>query len=51
MNAMFPNHRITIDLDDRDKILRVESKKGKVKPEEIIKHLERRNFRCEILTY
>lgn len=49
MNAMFPNHKITIDLDDADKVLRVENPKGKVKSGEVIQLLNRRNFQCEIL--
>ena len=49
MNAVFPNHKITIDLDDRDKILRVENRKGNVKVNEIIKLLKQRNFHCEVL--
>ncbi len=49
MNAIFPNHKISIDLDDRDKVLRVESKKGKVKTPEVIKLLKQRNFHCEVL--
>jgi hypothetical protein len=51
MNATFPNHKITIDLDDNEKILRVENPKGKVRSEEIIRLLNRRNFRCEVLNY
>jgi hypothetical protein len=49
MNATFPNHKITIDLDDNEKILRVENPKGKVRSEEIIRLLNRRNFHCEVL--
>ena len=51
MNATFPNHKITIDLDDNEKILRVENPKGKVHSEEIIRLLNRRNFHCEVLNY
>lgn len=51
MNAIFPNHKISIDLTDRDKVLRVENSKGNVKAKEIIKLLERRNFRCEVMNY
>jgi len=51
MNATFPNHKISIDLDDRDKVLRVESQKGKIKSTEIIRLLKQRNFHCEVLNY
>jgi hypothetical protein len=49
MNAVFPGHKISIDLDDRDKVLRVESRKGNVKTTEVIKLLKQRNFHCEVL--
>lgn len=49
MRAVFPNHKISIDLDDKDKVLRIESPKSKVKPTEVIQLLNRRNFHCEIL--
>ena len=49
MNAVFPNHKISIDLSDKDKVMRIENRKGPVKAKEIIQLLERRNFRCEIL--
>ena len=49
MNATFPDHKITIDLDDNEKVLRVENPKGKVRSEEIIRLLNRRNFHCEVL--
>ncbi len=49
MNGLFPDHKISIDLDDEDKILRVECKKGKVKAKEVIRLLNRRNFHCEVL--
>ena len=49
MNAVFPGHKISIDLDDRDKVLRVESRKGNVKTTEVIKLLKERNFNCEVL--
>jgi hypothetical protein len=51
MNALFPGHKISIDLDDKDKVLRVENRKGKVRSSEVIKLLEQRNFRCEVLNY
>ena len=51
INANFPGHKISIDLDDRDKVLRVENRKGKVKSTEIIKLLKQRNFHCEVLNY
>lgn len=49
MRALFPNHKVSIDLDDRDKILRVENAKGEVRSTEVIKLLNQRNFHCEIL--
>ncbi|MGP8217674.1 MAG: hypothetical protein ACLQQ4_19045 [Bacteroidia bacterium] len=49
MKTLFPGHKISIDLDDRDKVLRVETNRGRVKSEEVIKLLEQRNFHCEIL--
>jgi hypothetical protein len=49
MQTVFPSYKISIDLDDRDKVLRVETRTGIVKAKEIIELLERRNFNCEIL--
>ncbi|HSY77215.1 MAG TPA: hypothetical protein VK890_10185 [Bacteroidia bacterium] len=51
MNAIFPGHKVSIDLDDKDKVLRVENSKGKVKSSDVIKLLEQRNFHCEVLNY
>ena len=51
MNALFPNHKISINLNDSDKVLRIENRKGPVKTKEIMQLLERRNFRCEVLNY
>jgi hypothetical protein len=49
LKETFPEHRISIDLEDNDKILRVENRKGEVKAAEVINLLKKRNFNCEIL--
>jgi len=49
MKEVFPGHKVSIDLDDSDKVLRVESSKGEIKASAIINLLEKRNFRCEVL--
>ena len=43
----FPSFKINFDLDDCDKILRVESEK--VVPEEVTKILNYKGFYCEVL--
>ena len=45
----FPNLRINFDLDDCDKILRVETGTGKTKIESIINILTVHGFECENL--
>jgi len=49
IKTVFPAYKISIDLKDRDKVLRIESKKETVKAKEVIQLLERRNFKCEVL--
>lgn len=51
MNSLFPCCKVTVDLNDRDKVLRVESEKGKVKADKVIELLNKRGFHCEILNY
>ena len=43
----FPSFKINFDLDDCDKILRVES--DKVVPEEVTKILKHKGYVCEVL--
>lgn len=44
---IFPDYSINFDLEDCDRILRVES--DKIDSKEIIRLLNSKNFRCEIL--
>jgi hypothetical protein len=47
LNRLFPGSKITFDLDDCDKILRIESER--IVPEEIASILCGRGFVCEVL--
>lgn len=47
LNEYFPGGRINFDLEDCDKILRVESEN--IIPEEVTNILTRRGFMCEVL--
>jgi hypothetical protein len=47
LRKIFPESSITFDLDDCDKVLRVES--DKVDSSVVITLLNSKNFRCEIL--
>lgn len=47
LNQLFPNVRITFDLDDCDNILRVEA--TTLDPNAIINHLHSNGFECEPL--
>jgi hypothetical protein len=47
LNGYFPGGRINFDLDDCDKILRVES--DNIIPEEVTNILTRKGFICEVL--
>jgi len=49
LNEVFPDHKVSIDLDDSDKVLRVENRKGNIESTEIIKLLNKRNLHCEVL--
>jgi len=49
MREHFPTCSISIDMQDRDKVLRVENKKGNVEPTQVINLLKKRNFSCEVL--
>jgi hypothetical protein len=50
LREIFPDYSITFDLDDCDRVLRVQSEKiDKIKSQEIIRLLNSKNFRCEIL--
>jgi hypothetical protein len=50
LREIFPDYSITFDLDDCDRVLRVQSEKiDKIKSKEIIRLLNSKNFRCEIL--
>ena len=44
---IFPEYSINFDLEDCDRILRVES--DSINPEKIIRVLTAENFRCQIL--
>jgi hypothetical protein len=47
LNKIFPNHKINFDLDDCDKILRVEG--INIEPQPIINQLSIAGFQCELL--
>jgi uncharacterized protein YggU (UPF0235/DUF167 family) len=47
LSKQMPLFKINFDLDDRDKILRVEGKK--IKPEKIIQVLKTNGYHCEEL--
>jgi len=47
LHELFPGGNINFDLDDCDKILRVEN--GIVVPEEVVKILNHKGFLCEVL--
>jgi hypothetical protein len=47
LSRHFPTHRINFDLDDRDKILRVQGKDVSV--EKIIQLLNKENYQCKVL--
>jgi hypothetical protein len=48
LSACFPHCRINFDLDDRDRILRVETEE-ELEPEEIIRLLAGQGFVCGVL--
>lgn len=43
----FPEYEVNFDLEDRDKILRIES--GNINTEKIVEILNRKNVECKIL--
>lgn len=47
LQQQFPDHRINFDLDDCDRILRVEA--GSVEPASVIAVLEENGFDCTVL--
>jgi hypothetical protein len=47
LSEKFPHFKINFDLDDCDKILRVEG--IKIKPDQIIRSLKVNGYHCEIL--
>ena len=47
LSRHFPNHKINFDLDDWDKILRVQGKDISV--EKIIQLLNKENYQCKVL--
>jgi len=49
MTSCFPNYKINFDLEDRDKILRVENERGSVKTSSIITLLQNKQVKCEVL--
>ncbi|PWJ58054.1 hypothetical protein CLV98_105236 [Dyadobacter jejuensis] len=49
LNVFFPKHKINFDLEDCDNILRVESVRGGIESQEIIKAVEHLNYTIEIL--
>lgn len=51
MKELFPDFKISIDLEDNDKVLRVESRKRKIQASEVIRLLRKRNFSCEVMNY
>ena len=51
LQQLFPGYKITVDIDDRDKVMRVESNRGEVKAQDIIKLMKQKNVLCEVLSY
>jgi len=49
MVTRFPDYKINFDLEDCDKILRVENRKGKIKTDFIINLLKSKHIKCEVL--
>lgn len=47
LRERFPNYRVNFDLEDRDKILRVEAEY--LKPSEIMRALRNAGVACEII--
>lgn len=49
MIVLFPGYKINFDLEDCDKILRVENTNGSVKTSSIINLLKSKHIKCEVL--
>jgi len=49
LSKSFPEYKIDIDLEDRDKILRIEGEK--ISAKEIMTMLEKEGFQCAVLDY
>jgi hypothetical protein len=49
MIVYFPHYKINFDLEDCDKILRVETTNGSVRTSSIISLLESKHIKCEVL--
>ncbi|HEX4045324.1 MAG TPA: hypothetical protein VHZ76_06645 [Gammaproteobacteria bacterium] len=49
MASHFPKYKINFDLEDCDKILRVENKKGSIRTSSIINLLKNKHIECEVL--
>ena len=49
IEAMFPSYKVTFDLDDCDRILRVQCKKGNVRSGQLVHLLEEIGFHAEVL--
>lgn len=47
LEVLFPDYVVNFDLEDHDKILRVESKN--INTEHVIEMLNKKNINCEIL--
>jgi hypothetical protein len=47
LSQSLPGHRIDLDLEDCDKVLRIEGQS--ISPEEIINMLRKEGFQCSIL--
>ena len=49
LSRSYPDFKINFDLDDCDKILRIETNSFYINPEEIIGILRKEGFCCELL--
>ena len=51
LHSRFPKYKINFDMDDCDKILRVETKGEMVNAKEIMKVMKKEKVLCEVLNY
>ena len=51
LHNRFPKYKINFDMDDCDKILRVETKGEMVNAKEIMKVMKKEKVFCEVLNY